>query len=477
MFHDGPFDLSATVKAYFALKMIGDLHLMRLMMQASAKRSLPMAALRKPMCSRAFFSHLYGDLLARVTDHSVEIILLPRWFPVHLSKMSYWARTVSLRPCWSCRPCGQRLAIHEGAASRNCSPPADWLQSAARLIKTAIGRRFSAPWIALSSLRTRSGPLPCGSVRYGPAWRFVDERLNGEDGLGAIYPAMANSVMMYDALGYPPGHPERELARRAVEKLLVIKGDEAYCQPCVSPVWDTALVCHALMEVGGTETETPVRRSLEWLAARQVLDVKGDWATERPEIRPGGWAFQYNNAHYPDLDDTAVVVMVFDRARKDFGAPEWIKRKSSPAAGNGDRTAEHQRGWGAFDAENNLRASTSTTSPSPITARCSILPRLTSRPAASARWRQLRGATTIRRCTRRSTILEPGAQRTAAGSAAGVSITSTAPGRHCAPWQCGRLDRFANRAVRRGGVAHRHPEPRRRLGRGCEELQIDNRRL
>ena len=78
---------------------------------------------------------------------------------------------------------------------------------------------------------------------------FVAERLNGEDGLGAIYPAMANAVMMYDALGYPPEHPDRAIARHAIDKLLVVREDEAYCQPCVSPVWDTCLVGHALIEV------------------------------------------------------------------------------------------------------------------------------------------------------------------------------------------------------------------------------------
>src|SRR6201999_3492474 len=115
---------------------------------------------------------------------------------------------------------------------------------------------------------------------------FVTERLNGVDGLGAIYPAMANSVMMFDVLGYAPDHPHRAVARLSVEKLLVVKDEEAYCQPCVSPIWDTALMCHALMEAKDCNAE--VSRALEWLKDRQVLDVKGDWAEERPDVRPGG---------------------------------------------------------------------------------------------------------------------------------------------------------------------------------------------
>ena len=90
---------------------------------------------------------------------------------------------------------------------------------------------------------------------------FVTERLNGDDGLGAIYPAMVNSVMMYDVLGYPRDHPHRAIARASLDKLLVIKDDEAYCQPCVSPVWDTALVAHALLEAGGEMAEQQPRRA------------------------------------------------------------------------------------------------------------------------------------------------------------------------------------------------------------------------
>ena len=180
---------------------------------------------------------------------------------------------------------------------------------------------------------------------------FVTERLNGEDGLGAIYPAMANSVMMYEALGYPEDHPERAIARASIDKLVVPGDEESYCQPCVSPVWDTALVCHTLLEAGDARSVASVQRGLQWLLPRQELEVKGDWAIRRPNVRPGGWAFQYNNAHYPDLDDTAVVVMAMDRLRrlqptKKYDTAiargrEWIEGMQSA---NG--------GYGAFDADN-----------------------------------------------------------------------------------------------------------------------------
>jgi squalene-hopene/tetraprenyl-beta-curcumene cyclase len=179
---------------------------------------------------------------------------------------------------------------------------------------------------------------------------FVEERLNGEDGLGAIYPPIANAVMMYEALGKGADYPPRAIIRKALELLLVIREHEAYCQPCVSPVWDTALTCHALLEAGG-EAVGPAQQGLDWLLPKQELNLKGDWAVKRPDVRPGGWAFQYNNAYYPDLDDTAVVVMALDRARRgdangkyDFAIDrgrEWIEGMQS-----------RDGGFAAFDADN-----------------------------------------------------------------------------------------------------------------------------
>ncbi len=180
---------------------------------------------------------------------------------------------------------------------------------------------------------------------------FVVERLNGEDGLGAIYPAMANSVMMFDALGYAPDHPHRAIARESVEKLLVRREDgEVYCQPCVSPVWDTALAAHAMLEAGGVAAEASAVRGLDWLKPRQILDMKGDWAVARPDVRPGGWAFQYGNDHYPDLDDTAVVVMAMDRARPALGDryDEAIARGVEWNVGLQSKDG----GYAAFDADN-----------------------------------------------------------------------------------------------------------------------------
>jgi squalene-hopene/tetraprenyl-beta-curcumene cyclase len=162
---------------------------------------------------------------------------------------------------------------------------------------------------------------------------------------------MANSVMMFDALGYAPDHPDRAIARRSIDRLLVLRKDEAYCQPCVSPIWDTGLAAHALMEASES-LGTEIARLCEWLTARQVLDVSGDWAGERPDVRPGGWAFQYNNPHYPDLDDTAVVVMALDRAGSRRNAPNAYSQAIARGREWVEGLQSRNGGWAAFDADN-----------------------------------------------------------------------------------------------------------------------------
>jgi squalene-hopene/tetraprenyl-beta-curcumene cyclase len=353
LFHDGDFDMSASVKAYFALKMIGDSPDAEHMQRARAAILARGGAAKSNVFTRVLLS-LYGVIPWRsVPVMPVEVMLLPQWFPFHLSKISYWARTVivPLLVVQALRPKARnRLGVTIDELF--VEPP------------HTVGPPAKAPhqgWFWFGIFHGIDALLRVAEPRFPKSLRkrairkalaFVTERLNGEDGLGAIYPAMANSVMMYDVLGYPEDHPDRAIARKSIEKLLVIKEDEAYCQPCVSPVWDTSLVCHTLLEAGGEEAVEQARRGLDWLIPRQELEVKGDWADRRPDVQPGGWAFQYANPHYPDLDDTAVVVMAMDRARHlapddRYAVPierarQWIEGLQSR---NG--------GFGAFDADNN----------------------------------------------------------------------------------------------------------------------------
>jgi squalene-hopene/tetraprenyl-beta-curcumene cyclase len=351
LFADGAFDMSATVKAYFALKMIGDSPQAEHMRRAREAVRLRGGAERSNVFTRCLLA-LYGIVPWRaVPVMPVEIMLLPKWFPFHLDKISYWSRTVivPLLVLMAKKP-SARNPREIGVAELFLEPPrqlgptqkapqqkASWFWFF-RVVDDVL--RAAEPWFP-QRLRVRA-------IDRAVAW--VDERLNGEDGLGAIFPAMANSVMMYDALGVPAEDPRRAIARQSIDKLLAVHDEETYCQPCVSPVWDTGLACHALLEVGGERAVTEAKRGLDWLIPKQILDLRGDWIAQRPNVRPGGWAFQYTNPHYPDVDDTAVVAMAFDRMQETGQgnyagaidrAREWIVGMQSV---NG--------GWGAFDADN-----------------------------------------------------------------------------------------------------------------------------
>jgi squalene-hopene/tetraprenyl-beta-curcumene cyclase len=345
LYHEGAFDISATVKAYFALKMIGDDIEAPHMARARDEIRKRGGAIKANVFTRILLA-LYGQTSwSNVPTVPPELILLPRWFPVHLSKMSYWARTVIVPLLVLCAR--QPLARNP----RGVHIPELFVDGVSAASPRAPHQ--SAGWSAFFGALDRVlkvVPWPKGTrdkaIEKCRAW--TTERLNGEDGLGAIYPAMANSVLMYDVLGYPPGHSDRAIARKSVEKLLIVRDEEAYCQPCVSPVWDTALVAHALLETGDAKAEAAVARGLEWLRPLQVLDVKGDWAGEKPDVRPGGWAFQYRNDHYPDLDDTAVVVMAMNRAKQRDCYKEAIARGAEWVEGLQCQGG----GWGAFDADN-----------------------------------------------------------------------------------------------------------------------------
>jgi squalene-hopene/tetraprenyl-beta-curcumene cyclase len=352
LFHEGSFDLSASVKAYFALKMIGDDP------DASHMRSARAAVLAHGGAAKSnvftrFLLALYGAIPWRgVPTMPVEIMLLPRWFPFHITKISYWARAV-LVPLLVLQALKPRARNPRGVGIDELfvAPPGEVREWPKGAHQTWGWIKFFGAVDKVLKLTEPYFPKAARRRAIAAAVAFVTERLNGVDGLGAIYPAMANAVLMFDALGYPPDHPHLVTARRSIERLLVLKPDEAYCQPCVSPVWDTALAAHALLEAGDVKSVDGARAGLAWLGPLQVLDVKGDWAVQRPEVQPGGWAFQYANAHYPDLDDTAVVAMAMDRAeRLVSGAPagaaiararEWVKGLQS-----------RHGGWAAFDADN-----------------------------------------------------------------------------------------------------------------------------
>jgi squalene-hopene/tetraprenyl-beta-curcumene cyclase len=394
---EGKFNISSSVKAYFALKVIGDSADAPHMHRAREAILAAGGAAATNVFTRSLLA-LYGVVPWRgVPVMPIEIMHLPRWFPFHITKISYWGRTV-LVPlmvvnCLKPRACNPR---HVRVDELFVTPPEAVRHWPGSPHQSPFWTRFFG---AIDGILRRTEPFFPESLRrsaIAKAEAFVTERLNGEDGLGAIYPAMAYAAMMFHALEVPRSDPRMRDILAAIDKLLVVRDDAAYCQPCVSPVWDTALASHALMEAGQA-TAPRVKAALDWLAPLQVTDCAGDWAVTKPNVRPGGWAFQYANAYYPDLDDTAVVAMAMDRAAgcsfvgsaSDHRAAiararEWIEGMQSA---NG--------GFAAFDVDNTHHylnyipfadhGALLDPPTADVTARCvSLLGQLGERPAGSA---------------------------------------------------------------------------------------------
>ena len=347
LFHDGDMDLSASVKAYYALKMVGD-NINAPHMKRAREAILAAGGAAKSNVFTRFALALFEQIPWRaVPVMRVEMIFLPRWFPINIWKMSYWSRTVSvpLLVLAALKPKARNprnIHVQELFTSPRSekdyalkNPTGHWLGDLL-LVFDKIGRMVEPLF-----------PKTSEKKAIDKAIKFVTERLNGEDGVGGIFPAMVNTLMAFDALGYAKDHPDRAIARKSIDGLIVEKAEEAYCQPCLSPVWDTCLAMHSVLEAGTPGDDPVLEKASSWLLEREITELKGDWKEMRPDAPPGGWAFQYLNDHYPDVDDTAVVAMALDRA--DSGkykqsidrSAEWIVGMQSE---NG--------GWGAFDAEN-----------------------------------------------------------------------------------------------------------------------------
>jgi squalene-hopene/tetraprenyl-beta-curcumene cyclase len=347
LFHGGELDQSASVKAYFALKLAGDdpdaPHMAR------ARRAIldGGGAMQCNVFTRISLA-LFGQVpWQAVPVMPLEIMLLPRWFPFHLSKVSYWSRTVLVpllilmaHRATAANPRG--IGIEELFAE----PPFERKTHLANPTGATLGKVF----LAIDRLLRATVPLFPRSWRRKSTDRalaFIGDRINGDDGLGGIFPAMANALMAFHTLGYAADHPHYAAARSAVRKLLVFDGESGYCQPCLSPVWDTALAAHALMESALPGDEARLAKAADWLVRRQITDTVGDWSDFRPGLAPAGWPFQYANDFYPDTDDSSVVIMALDRIGGE--TPRDAARRGT-AWILGMQSANG--GWGSFDADN-----------------------------------------------------------------------------------------------------------------------------
>ncbi|MEM8947976.1 MAG: squalene--hopene cyclase [Pseudomonadota bacterium] len=348
LFEDGAFDMSASVKAYYALKLIGDDPDARHMVRAREEILAHGGAARCNVFTRITLA-LFGQVPWRaVPVMPVEIMLLPRWFPFHMDKVSYWSRTV-IAPLLIVMAKKPRAKNPRGVDIRELftKPPELERRYNVNPTGSAVGNLF----LGVDKVLQRAEPLFPRISReraLNAALNFIKERLNGEEGLGGIYPAMANAVIALELMGFEKTHPDVVTAKRALRRLLVIEDDRAYCQPCLSPVWDTALAAHAMLEVADREPSEPARRALDWLVERQISNKIGDWAIRAaPGTKPGGWAFEYENDHYPDVDDTAAVICAMHRAD-----PERYETSIKTAIDWLIGMQSSNGGWGAFDVDN-----------------------------------------------------------------------------------------------------------------------------
>ncbi|HHJ38212.1 MAG: squalene--hopene cyclase [Methylothermaceae bacteria B42] len=350
LYTDGHGDISCTVKAYYALKLAGDSP------NAPHMEKARQFVLSKGGAARAnVFTRLMLAMFQQIPWRGVpfipaEIMFLPRWFPFHLSKVSYWSRTVMV-PLFILCTLKVKARNPKGIDIRELfTVPPEEEKNYFASVKHPIGKFVAF----LERIGRRMEPLIPFHIRQRALEKALDwtlERLNGEDGIGGIFPAMVNAYEAMDAMGIPPEDPRRQSAKRALQRLLVHRDHETYAQPCFSPVWDTGLATLALWECAQKEDKSEINKAinkaLDWLVTKQLRDEPGDWRFYRPHLEGGGWAFQFNNAYYPDVDDTAAVACsMLKSERRDhhesaMRAARWIAGMQSK---NG--------GYGAFDPDN-----------------------------------------------------------------------------------------------------------------------------
>ncbi|MGJ0516024.1 MAG: squalene--hopene cyclase [Methylomicrobium sp.] len=345
MFTGGPGDISGSVKVYYALKMAGDdidaPHMRRLrewiLSQGGAAKANVFTRI-----ALATFEQLPWRGVPYVP---AEIMLFPKWFPFHLDKVSYWSRTVMV-------PLFILCSMQAKAKNPNkidvlelftVHPDEEQHYFPERTLLNKI-------FLGLDKLGRLTAPLIPKKMHDRAIQKALDwftERLNGEDGLGGIFPAMVNAYESMLLLGMPEDHPNVVIARKSIDKLLVINEDDAYCQPCLSPVWDTGLASLALQEADRIGNRDSLAKAYDWLKSKQLKDEPGDWRIAKPNLPGGGWAFQFNNPHYPDVDDTAVIA--FAMADSDIpGMEEPVQRATRWIEGMQSKNG----GYGAFDADN-----------------------------------------------------------------------------------------------------------------------------
>lgn len=348
----GPSELNATCKAYFALKLAGD-SVDAPQMQRARAAVHRLGGLELTNSYTRFYLALVGavgwDLVPAIPP---ELMLLPNWFYINIYEFSSWTRGIvipmmilsALRPNWRLPERAQVDELFKDPTRKKAA--FDWSNQLIswRNFFLALDRGLKfyerLPW----------KPLRQRALREAKNWLL--EHMERSEGLATIYPAMLNSIFALVALGYGPDDPLTCRETREFAKFEIEDDDTIRLQPCVSPVWDTAIAMVALEEAGLAPDEPALVQAADWILSKQILGP-GDWQVKNKDADPGGWAFEFRNDFYPDVDDTAFVLMALQRVK----FPDTARMEAATRRGIQWLLSMQNRdgGWGAFDRDNDRR--------------------------------------------------------------------------------------------------------------------------
>ncbi len=342
-FHDGPGDLSTTVESYWALRVAGDEPSAEHMQRAARW----IRAQGGPRQARVF-THIWMALFGlwpwdEAPALPPELVLLPSWFPLNPYDFACWARQtiVALTIVRAHRP-AHRLGFtleELGPGAPAPSKPAATLSARALATADRMLRAYERhPFEALRRHALRA------------AERWVIQRQEADGSWGGIQPPWVYSLMALYLQGYPVDHPVMKAGLEGLDRFTVRGDDSVWLEACQSPVWDTALAIIALRDAGLEPDHPALIKAADWLLEQQITGHSGDWAVRRPDAPGAGWAFEYHNVNYPDIDDTAIVVLALKRVAH----PDSRRAEQAIKDGIDWLIAMQSRdgGWGAFDADN-----------------------------------------------------------------------------------------------------------------------------
>jgi squalene-hopene/tetraprenyl-beta-curcumene cyclase len=341
-FAGGPGELSTTIEAYVALKLAGDSPQAE-HMRLAAEFVRGAGGLQRARVFTRIWMALFGlwswDQLPALAP---EQILLPHWLPLNVYDFACWARqtVVALGVVRALQPSRSiGFGIDELMGSAPFQPPrgTSWRGRIAVGLD-AVGRRY---------LRDPLDPLRRYCLKRVERW--IVDRQEADGGWGGIQPPWVYSLIALHLLGYELDHPVMVRGIEGLESFTIEDGDMRRLEACQSPVWDTCLSLVALADAGVSREEPAMLRGVDWLLDEQIL-ARGDWAVRRPDLEPGGWAFEFANANYPDVDDTAVVIMALRTV--DHPEPARVRTAIERGVGWLAGMQSSDGGWAAFDVDN-----------------------------------------------------------------------------------------------------------------------------